>query len=200
MVIAGALAGTGVIVGAAALVRGRYISPGQATVLHAATYWGAWYGIVGAGMAEATQDGFIYATLAASTAGLLGGAAWGMGHDISASRARLISLGGLLGTLMGWGIDLLAQPDSEAVIWAIPGATGLLGLGAGYWATRHGDERLGVSTSWQFDPPSFAPPSRGERFRCRLLNARFWPALASCDASGRRGWGPGRVARTVCHE
>ena len=173
VVLAGALSGTAAIVATAALVRGRDISPGQATVLHAATYWGAWYGIVGAGMAEASEDGFIYATLAASSAGLLSGAAWGMGHDISASRARLISLSGLLGTLVGGGILLLAQPDAEPVLWGIPGATGLVGLGAGYWYTRHRDERVGSAAGWQFDPPSFAPPSRGERFRCRLLSARF---------------------------
>ena len=57
VVLAGALSGTAAIVATAALVRGRDISPGQATVLHAATYWGAWYGIVGAGMAEASKTG-----------------------------------------------------------------------------------------------------------------------------------------------
>jgi hypothetical protein len=172
-VLAGALAGTGVIVATAALVRGHDISAGQSTVVHAATYWAAWYGVVGAGIADANEDGFLYATLASSTAGLLGAAVWGSGHDISASRARLISLGGLLGTLMGWGIDLLINPDSEPVVWAIPGATGVAGLGFGWWRTRYQDDRQSASIGWRFDPPAFMPPHRGERLRARLVSARF---------------------------
>jgi hypothetical protein len=172
-VLAGALAGTGAIFATAALVRGHDISLGQATVLHAATYWGAWYGVVGVGIAAADEKGFLYATLASSTVGLVGAAAWGTGHDISSSRARLISLGGLLGTLMGWGIDLLAEPDSDPVLWSIPGATGLAGLGFAWWHTRERDDRLSVQPRWRLDPPAFTPPHRGERFRARLFNARF---------------------------
>jgi hypothetical protein len=172
-VLAGALAGTGAIFATALLVRGREISPGQATVLHSATYWSAWYGIVGAGIAGADDKGFIYSTLAASTAGLLAGAAWGTGHDISASRARLISLGGMLGTLMGWGVVLLSDPEDDSVLWAIPGATGLCGLGFGWWHTRHREPAQFSQTSWQLDPPAFTAPEHGERFRCRLLHARF---------------------------
>lgn len=171
--LAGALAGTGAIVASALLVRGREISTGQATVLHSATYWGGWYGVVGAGMADAREEAFVSTVLATSAAGFVGGALWGTRHDIGASRARLISLGGLLGTLVGWGIVLVEQPDSEAVVWGIPGATGLAGLGFTWWKTREQNDAPELRSGLRLDGPGAAMPRAGERLRFRLLSARF---------------------------
>jgi len=66
--------------------------------------------------------------------------------NVSRSRARLVSLYGVVGGLSGLGIDLLAQPDDEKVAVGIPLAGSVLGLALGVAATRgYDDADSGVS-------------------------------------------------------
>jgi hypothetical protein len=55
---------------------------------------------------------------------------------VSRSRARLVSIAGVLGGLAGGGIDLILQPDDEKVAVGIPLAGSVLGLVIGAAATR----------------------------------------------------------------
>jgi hypothetical protein len=57
---------------------------------------------------------------------------------VSRSRARLVSIGGVLGGLAGAGIDLLVQPDSEKAAVGIPLLGSVVGLAIGIATT--GDE------------------------------------------------------------
>jgi len=57
---------------------------------------------------------------------------WGL----SRSRARLISIGGVIGGLAGAGIDLLIQPEGEKTAIAIPLATSIVGLAVGAVRTQ----------------------------------------------------------------
>jgi hypothetical protein len=61
---------------------------------------------------------------------------------LSESRARLISIGGVIGGLAGLGLMLIAQPDDENTAVAFPVFGSALGLGLGAYHTRHHDARV----------------------------------------------------------
>jgi hypothetical protein len=58
------------------------------------------------------------------------------GWNVSRSRARLVSILGVLGGLGGAGLDLIVQPDDEKVAIAIPLAGSIAGLLIGIASTR----------------------------------------------------------------
>ena len=55
---------------------------------------------------------------------------------LTRSRARLISVGGLIGAVGGLGVVLIAQPDGEKTAIGIPLAGSIMGLVAGGLLTR----------------------------------------------------------------
>ncbi len=136
-VLAGAVAGLTALVAAGLITERVEVSEGQAAVLHGSAYWGAWYGLVGARMAEASGEASGTAMLVSSAAGLALGSLWAApGRDVGPTRAVLINLGGVLGTAAGFGFDLLFRVDDEAGVFAVAGAGGLAGLGAAALWTR----------------------------------------------------------------
>ena len=129
--VLGGLAG----VAAGAVLARRPISGALATTVNFGALWGSWFGLAGGVLADLEGDALLGAALAGGDAGLLA-AALGKGWGLSRNRARLVSIGGVIGGLLGAGVDLLAQPEDEKALVAIPLAGSLLGLGVGAAVTR----------------------------------------------------------------
>lgn len=143
-VVAAAVAGgiAGIVIGA--LISHKPISPGLATTVNFGALWGTAYGLAGGVIAaDAKDDELLVWALLGGNAGLLTTAIFGPTWQLSRPRARLISLSGLIGAIGGFGIDLLAQPDDDAVIIGIPALTSLAGLAFGAWSTRNYDADRG---------------------------------------------------------
>ena len=139
--IAGGLAG----ITAGALLAGRDITPGTGTVVNFGALWGTWFGVAVGTLAGLRGDDLLAATLAGGDAGLVTTALLAPGWNVSRSRARLVSISGVLGGIAGAGLDLIVQPDDEKVTIGIPLAGSVLGLGVGILATRNDDPtRLGA--------------------------------------------------------
>ena len=138
--VLGGLAGIGV----GALFSGRDITPGTGTAANFAALWGSWLGFAGGYLGDLEDDGLLASTLIAGDAALFAAAVLAPRWNVSRSRARLVSIAGVLGGIAGGGLDLLLQPDDEKVAVAIPLAGSLLGLGIGIAATRgDGGSRFG---------------------------------------------------------
>ena len=82
-------------------------------------------------MVDLEDDKLLSSSLLVGNAGLLAGAWWGSARNITRPRARLISLGGVIGLLGGFGLDLIFTPDDEKVAMAIPLAGSIAGLALG---------------------------------------------------------------------
>lgn len=127
--IVGSLAG----VGAGAVVGNNLrITPGQAATVSLAALWGTWYGGATAGVLEVDGEKNVIAMLLAGGDAALAGAALAAPRwRLSRERARLISIVGLAGVLVGAGVDLLLQVDNAQAGFGIPLITGTIGLGVG---------------------------------------------------------------------
>ncbi len=130
--IIGGLTGIGV----GTLLSQRRLTPGTASVVNFASLWGTWFGVAGGVLMDFEDDDLLAATLVGGDAGLLASALLAPGWNVSRSRARLISISGVLGGLAGAGVDLLVQPDDEKVAIGIPLAGSVLGLVIGAAVTR----------------------------------------------------------------
>jgi hypothetical protein len=115
------------------------ISSGVASTVNFGSLWGTWFGLAGGVIADLEGDGLLTATLVAGDAGLLATALLAPGWNISQSRARLISIAGVIGGLAGGGVDLLFQPDDERLAIGIPLVGSITGLVIGANATRDYD-------------------------------------------------------------
>ena len=128
----------GIAVGSV-LARGT-VSPGVATATNFGALWGTWFGVAGGVLADLEDDKLLGAALLGGNAGLVSMAVLSPFWNVSRSRARLVSIAGVIGGLSGLGIDLLAQPDGEKVAIGIPLATSVAGLAFGIGMTRDMDE------------------------------------------------------------
>ncbi|MBM4185085.1 MAG: hypothetical protein FJ207_12860 [Gemmatimonadetes bacterium] len=118
----------------------REMSAGTASAVNFASLWGTWFGVAGGVLMDLEGDDLLAATLVGGDAALLAAALLAPRWGVTRSRARLVSIAGVLGGLAGAGIDLLAKPDDEKVAIGIPLATSVVGLAVGATATRRGDE------------------------------------------------------------
>lgn len=181
------LSGTGGLLtgvaAAALLTRGRDVSPGQAGLFFSAANWGAWFGLVGARIADANRyvdgDETLGAMLVTSAVGATAGGLTALRVDMPESRLAWINLGGILGTAFGFGLDLVLQVDDDAAVWAIPGATGVGALAFTTWFAGRNEpapnsgQLLGAEgpESFAFLAPSITPSRTG--WRAEFLRARF---------------------------
>jgi hypothetical protein len=78
--------------------------------------------------------------LIGGNAGLLGTALLAPGWNVTRSRARLVSIAGVMGGVVGLGIDLLVQPEDEKAAIAIPLSTSAAGLLLGAALTEDSDD------------------------------------------------------------
>lgn len=170
--VVGGLAGTV----AGALLSRKPISSGVATTVNFGALWGTWFGLAGGVLADQDGDGLLATTLLAGDAGLLATALLSPGWEISRNRARLVSIAGVLGGLVGGGLDLLIQPDDGKVAMGIPLVSSIAGLAIGASLTSEMD-RPGSSTFSQ--PRGRDDDSGSGASLVRLRNGRLNLGLPS---------------------
>ena len=129
---------------ASSIVRGRDISPGDATLINFGGIWGTWFAICGAMAArnrdQDNSDFILGSAMMGGNAGLSAMAAWSTKLNMSRARARLINIGGIIGTLYGLGTSILLDIELEdRTAWSLMGFGGVVGLTAGAYFTRNYD-------------------------------------------------------------
>ena len=119
------------------IVLGRYVSASEATLVNFGGIWGAWFALCAArSLGVKDGDAILASAMAGGNLGLLGAGTLAPRAGMSAGRARLINLGGIIGTLYGLGTAVLADRHHQArPTFAMMLAGGILGLGAGTWLT-----------------------------------------------------------------
>ena len=130
--VAGGLAGLGI----GYALSSRDISDGTATTVNLGSIWASWFGVAGGYVAGLEDDGLMAATLIAGNLGLGASVLISRRWRPTRSRARIVSIAGVVGGLGGLGVDLLAQPDNEKVLMAIPLIGSIAGLAIGMATTR----------------------------------------------------------------
>ena len=134
--ILGSLAG----VATGAYLARKPIDSGTATTVSFGGLWGTAFGAGIAGLADLEDEAALLSTvLAAGNAGLLGAAIGQRSWQLSRSRARLISIAGVGGALVGAGTTLLVQTEDEKVAILLPMLGATAGLIAGAVWTRDED-------------------------------------------------------------
>ena len=136
---------------ASSIVRDRNISPGDATLINFGGIWGTWFAICGAMAArDRSSDSSKFVLGSAMMGGNIGlsaMAAWSTRLKMSGARARLINIGGIVGTLYGLGTSILLDIESEdRTFWSLMGIGGVIGLTAGAYFTRNYDTEEGYFT------------------------------------------------------
>jgi hypothetical protein len=143
MILGGA---AGIAAGAA--LSSRPISPGVATAVNFGSLWGTWFGFGLGYLADMDDDALLAATLLGGDAGLVVAALKAPEWNPSRSRARIVSIYGVIGALSGAGLDLLTRPDDDKVAVGIPLVGSIAGLALGVANTRGYDtmEPTGAAT------------------------------------------------------
>ena len=136
---------------ASGIVKDRDISPGDATLINFGGIWGTWFSICGAMAARdrsSDSSRFILGSaMMGGNIGLSAMAAWSTKLDMSRARARLINIGGIVGTLYGLGTSILLDIEPEdRSFWSLMGLGGVVGLTAGAYFTRNYDTAEGYFT------------------------------------------------------
>ncbi|HWP38240.1 MAG TPA: hypothetical protein VNL18_11880 [Gemmatimonadales bacterium] len=148
---------TGLATGVA-IARSSDISPGTATLVEFGSLWGTWYAGAATVLLDVDgEDAVLTWLLLGGNAGLLSGALAGPRLGWSAGRARLVSITGVAGLVVGLGFDLLLEVDDDKTAMAIPLATSVIGLALG--------------TSWTRDYDA-TRRELGERAATALVNVR----------------------------
>lgn len=139
VVAAGVIGGLAGIATGALLAR-KPISAGTAATVTLSGLWGAWFGYTLGYVGGADDDALLAAGLISGNAALLASGLAAPRWDLSRSRARLISVGGLVGALTGAGLLLLVQPDDDRTAVLFPTIGSAVGLGAAaYWTRGEND-------------------------------------------------------------
>ncbi|MCE2397841.1 MAG: hypothetical protein J4F34_02175 [Gemmatimonadetes bacterium] len=174
------------------------ISPGTATSATLGSLWGTWFGVAGSIMADLDEEVEVFTVIALTgNAGLAAGAVIGSRVPLSRPRARMISVGGLLGTVGAAGLAAIAEVESDNAALGLMltgGVTGLvIAMGAtSDYGTDEGSRRARAGEAllnrhggeWFVATPLPSPvaglvargPGAGERtvsWRVPLLSARF---------------------------
>jgi len=137
---AGELAGLGGIALGAILASKIDFTPGGAELISSGASWGAWFGAVAGNlMGDVGDSPELTGALIGSDALAVGTGILAWDSSWSRKRVRLTNLAGVLGTIGGFGFDLIAQPDDDKAILAIAGAGSILGLAVGAWLTQNTD-------------------------------------------------------------
>ena len=129
---------------ASGIVKDRDISPGDATLINFGGIWGTWFSICGAMAArDRSRDNSKFvlgSAMMGGNLGLLTMAGWSSKLSMSRARARLINIGGIVGTLYGLGASILLDIEPEdRTFWSLMGIGGMVGLTAGSYFTRNYD-------------------------------------------------------------
>ena len=136
---------------ASGIVRDRHISPGDATLINFGGIWGTWFSICGAMAARDrssdSSDFVLSSAMMGGNVGLTTMAVWSTKLNMSRARARLINIGGIVGTLYGLGANILLEFTSDdRTFWSLMGIGSVVGLTAGAYFTRNYDTEEGYFT------------------------------------------------------
>jgi len=127
-------------------------SEGHAALTDAAMSWGAWFGMVVAGMSDANE--ILPPVLIGSDALLLITGLAARDVVMTEKQVRLLSLKGVVGAVMAMGAVLIAQPDSQEAAWGIIGLGSATGLVLGFHQAGESEPRKrdaaasGLSSRW----------------------------------------------------
>ena len=135
----GELGGLAGIAAATILTNKVDFSTGHAGLTSSGLQWGAWFGLVFAILVDHEEDDVLRDMLIGSDLAILGTALATKDVQMSKARVRLINLAGVIGTVLGFGIDLLVEVDDSATAFAIAGLGSVAGLVAGAQMTRNFD-------------------------------------------------------------
>jgi hypothetical protein len=178
--VVGGLAG--VIAGS--IIARNPVPSAVATGANLGSLWGTWFGAASTVLFDIDDDAAMLTTLLAGNVGLGVGALAASRLNMSRSRVRMVSIGGVVGAVGGLGLDLIIQPDDEKAAIAIPMAGSILGLAIAMGTTQ---DRQVV-------------PGAGEDFGNALFNLNDGelslgmplptPTLVPWEGRGRPEWRP----------
>ena len=131
--------GSAVGIGGGMLAARQEIRPGTATSATLGSLWGSWFGLATSILADLEDDPTWATVMPTGNAGLVGGALLGSRVPLSRSRARMISVGGLIGGVGGLGLVLIADVDDEDTAIGVTLAGSVAGLVLGGVLTRGHD-------------------------------------------------------------
>ena len=137
-IFASMIAGSAVGLAGGVLASRRDITPGTSTSAMLGSLWGAWFGIASSNLLDLDDDTAWGTIMMAGNAGLAAGALAGSRWPLSRSRARLISVGGLIGGVGGIGVVMITQPGNDDSEIGIPLAGSIAGLVVGAALTQGG--------------------------------------------------------------
>jgi hypothetical protein len=143
-------------IGAAAHLSNRIdFSEGHAALTSSGLEWGTWFGLVFGAIADHENDDLLRDMLLGSDIAILGTGFLTKDVKMSQARVRLINLGGVIGTVVGFGIDLFAELDESRTIFAVAGAGSVAGLVAATNLSRNYDKGRELSQA-NIEFPKFA--------------------------------------------
>ncbi len=148
-IFASMIAGSAVGLAGGALASRRDITAGTSTSAMLGSLWGAWFGLASSILLDLDDNMAWGATTMAGNAGLAAGALAGSRWPLSRSRARLISVGGLIGGVGGIGVVMITQPGNDDAEIGIPLAGSIAGLVVGAALTQGGGGEEGASGNAQ---------------------------------------------------
>lgn len=134
-----ALAAGGIVGAGVGLVLTRTdVDNGTAAMIRHGAAWGTWYGLALGVLVDANDDALLTWTLLGGNAGIAASIPLAGALDPTPGQVRIASAAGLAGALVGLGIDLLLEVDSDEAAIGIPLATSTVGLIAGAAMTARG--------------------------------------------------------------
>jgi len=136
----GELGGLAGIAAATILTNKVDFSTGHAGLTSSGLQWGAWFGLVFANLFNHDDDNVLRDMLIGSDLFILGTGIATKDVKMSKARVRLINLAGVIGTVLGFGIDLLVEVDDASTAFAIAGLGSVAGLATGTQMTKNFDK------------------------------------------------------------
>ncbi len=149
---AGLVGGLAGITGATLWTKSVYISEGRGSLMGSSMNWGAWYGLTVGVVAGLEDDNLLRAALLGSDVLVVTTGIAARNVHMSRGRVRLISLMGLVGTVAGFGLDILLRVKDGKAVMAIAGLGGAGGLFMGARMTRDYDAGKDVASAWPDHP------------------------------------------------
>ena len=181
VMLGGGLAGIGI----GAYLARKPIGAGKSTAVSFGGLWGTWFGLALGVLAERDDD-LLEASLVGGNLGLISTAFFAPA-DISRSRARLISIAGVLGGIAGGGVSLLLSPDDDRIAILPPLVGSLAGLAIGESTTRESTDGGGGGGGGADEAGALFDVRDG---RLGLGMPLPYPTLLRIERAGQATWRP----------